>query len=75
MVVIEMKCRRAICGLSIMNRIRNDEARRRCGSKLRIGKRMDINVLMWYGHVERIEEEIVEKECIGPRFRVVDEVE
>ena len=57
MGVMEMKCMRAMCGVSIWDRIRNEEVRRRCGSELSIGERMDRNVLRWYGHVERMEEE------------------
>jgi hypothetical protein len=34
MGVIEMKCMRAMCGVSIRDRIRNEEVRRRCGSEL-----------------------------------------
>jgi hypothetical protein len=53
---MEMKCMRDMCGVSIMDRVRNEEVRRRCGSELSIGERMDINVLRWYGHVERMGE-------------------
>jgi hypothetical protein len=57
-----------MCGVSIMDRVRNEEVRRRCGSELSIGERMDINLLRWYGHVERMEEarEWLE-ECISRR--------
>jgi hypothetical protein len=30
---------------------------RRCGTELNIGERLDRNVLMWYGHVEKMEDE------------------
>jgi hypothetical protein len=52
MEVMEMKCMKAICAVSIMDRVRNEDVRRRCGSVVSIGERMDINLLMWYGHVE-----------------------
>jgi hypothetical protein len=45
MGVMEMKCMRAMCGVSIWDRIRNEEVWRRCGSELSIGERMDRNVL------------------------------
>jgi hypothetical protein len=54
MGVMEIKCMRGICAVSIMDIVRNEEVRRRC-SVLSIGERMDINVLMRYGHVERRE--------------------
>jgi hypothetical protein len=47
--------------------------RRRFGSKLSIGDRMDINVLMWYCHVESMEDERVVKSVYWAK--VVDEGE
>jgi hypothetical protein len=54
MGVMELKCMRSICAVSIMDIVRNQEVRRCCGV-LSIGERLDINVLMRYGHVERRE--------------------
>jgi hypothetical protein len=51
MGVMRMKCMRIMCGVSIMDRVRNEEVWRRCGSEQTIGERMDIKVLRWYGHV------------------------
>jgi hypothetical protein len=52
MGVMEIKCMRAMCGVNIMCRIRNEEVRRRCGSELgQYGERMYRNVFRWYGHV------------------------
>jgi hypothetical protein len=42
---MEMKSMRAMCGVSIMDRVRNEEVWRRCGSELSIGERMASNVL------------------------------
>jgi (2Fe-2S) ferredoxin len=61
MEVMEMKCMRAMCGITIMNRVRNEDVRSRCGSEVSIGERMDRNVLRWYGHVDRMEEERIVK--------------
>jgi hypothetical protein len=52
---------RAICGLTIMIRVRNEDVRRRCDVEINIGERMYINVLRWYGHVESMEEERIVK--------------
>jgi hypothetical protein len=60
MGVMEKKCMRAMCGLSVMDRVRNEEVRRSCGNELNIGVQMNRNVLMCYGHVERTEEDRVE---------------
>jgi hypothetical protein len=38
MCVKEMKCMRAMCSVSIMDRVRNEEVQRRCGSELSIGE-------------------------------------
>jgi hypothetical protein len=57
MEVMEIKCIRDMCGVSIMDKVRNEDVRRRCGSEVSIGERMDINVMRVYGYVERMEEE------------------
>jgi hypothetical protein len=57
MGVMEIKCMRAMCGVTIINRVRNEDMLRRYGTELNIGERMDRNVLMWYGHVEKMEDE------------------
>jgi hypothetical protein len=57
MGVMEMKCMRAMSGVSIMDRVRYEEVRRRCGNEQSIGEQMDRNVLRWYGHVERMAED------------------
>jgi hypothetical protein len=61
MEVMEMKCMRAMCGVRIMDRGRNEEVCRWCGSEVSIGEIMDINVMRWYGHVERMEEDRIAK--------------
>jgi hypothetical protein len=40
MGVMEMKCMRAMCVVSIMDKDRNEEVRRKCGSEINIGERM-----------------------------------
>jgi hypothetical protein len=51
-----MKYMRTMCVGSIMTRVRNEEAWKRCDSVLTIDELMDINFVKWYGHVERMEE-------------------
>jgi hypothetical protein len=55
-----MKCMRAMCGISIIYGVTIVEIRR-CVSELSAVERMKINLLMWYGHVERMEKEKVAK--------------
>jgi hypothetical protein len=64
MEVMEMKCMGAMCGVRIMNIVRYEDLRRRCGSEISIEERMGINVMRWYDRVERMgEERIVKRVC------------
>ena len=56
MNVLEMKCLRSLVGVSRMDRVRNEEVRRRGGIKRELASRADQRVLRWFGHVERIDE-------------------
>ena len=54
--VLEMKCLRSLMGVSRMDRIRNEEVRRRTGIGREFASRVDQRVLRWFGHVERMDE-------------------
>ena len=54
--VLEMKCLRSFVGMSRMNRVRNEEVRRRAGIEKELANRADQRVLRWFGHVERMDE-------------------
>ena len=54
--VLEMKCLRSLVGVSRMDRVRNDEVRRRAGIERELARRADQRVLRWFGHVERMNE-------------------
>ena len=54
--VHEMKCLRSLVGVSRMNRVGNEEVRRRAGIERELASRADQRVLRWFGHVERIDE-------------------
>ena len=56
MNVLEMKCLRSLVGVSRMDRVRNEEMRRRAGVEL--ASRVDQRVLRWFGHVEVMNEYI-----------------
>ena len=56
MNVLEMKCLRSLDGVSRMDRVRNDEVRRRAGIERELARRADQRVLRWFGHVERMDE-------------------
>ena len=54
--VLEMKCLRSLVGVSPMDRVRNEEARRRAGIDRELASRADQRVLRWFGYVERMDE-------------------
>ena len=54
--VLEMKCLRNLVGVSRLDRVRNDEVRRRAGIERELASRADQRVLRWFGHVERMDE-------------------
>ena len=54
--VLEMKCLRRLVGLSGMDRVRNEEMRRRAVIEQELASRADQRVLRWFVHVERMDE-------------------
>ena len=54
--VLEMKCLRSLVGVSQMDRVRNEEVRRRAGIERELSSRADHRVLRWFGHMERMDE-------------------
>ena len=54
--VLEMKCLRSLVGVSRMDRVRNEEMRRRVGIQRELLSRADQRVLRWFEHVERMDE-------------------
>ena len=56
MNVLEMKCLRSLVGVSRMNRVTNEEVRRRAGIESELACRADQRVQRWFGNVERMDE-------------------
>ena len=54
--VLEVKCLRSLVGVSRMDRVRNEEVRRRAGIEKELASRADHGVLRRFGHVERMNE-------------------
>ena len=56
--VLEMKCLRSLVGVLRMDRVRNEEVRRRAGIERELASRVEQSrdVLRWFGHVERMDE-------------------
>ena len=54
--VLEMNCLRSLAGVSRMDRVRNEEVRRRDGIERELASSADQRVLRWIGHVETMDE-------------------
>ena len=54
--VLEMKCLRSLGGVSRMDRVRNEDVRRRAGTERELACRADKRVLRWFVHVQRMDE-------------------
>ena len=55
--VFEMECLKSMTGVSQLDRVRNEVVRARTGVKRELAARVDINVLRWFDHVERKDNE------------------
>ena len=53
---LEMKCLRSLVGVSRMDKVRNDEVRRRAAMERKLARKADQRVFRWFGHVERMDE-------------------
>ena len=54
--VLEMNCLRSLVGVSRMDRVRNEEVRRRAEIERELASRANQRVLRWFGYVERMDE-------------------
>ena len=54
--VLEMKCLRRLVGVSRMDKVSNEDVRRRTGIERGLASRADQRVLRWFGHCERMDE-------------------
>ena len=66
--VFEMKCLWSMTGVSRLDRARNEEVRARTGVRRELAARVDMNVLRWFGHVERMSNEWLMKKVMNVNF-------
>ena len=59
--VFEMKCLRKMCGVTVMDRIRNEVIREEVGVMRDLAGRAESCVLRWFGHVECMDGERMAK--------------
>ena len=69
--VMEMRCLRSMCGVTRMDRVRNEEVRRRTGVVRELADRAEQGVLRWFGHMERMDGERLVKKINGSDARGV----
>ena len=53
---LEMKCLRSLVIVSRMDRVTNEEVRRRAGIEMELASRAEQRGLRWFGNVERMDE-------------------
>ena len=63
--MFEMKCLRSMTGVSRLDRVRNEVVRARTGVRKELATRVDMNVLRWFGHVERMDNERLLKKVMN----------
>ncbi len=68
---MDMRCLRSMCGVTRMDRVRNDEVRRRKGVVRELAERTEQGVLRWFGYVERMVEERLVKKITRSNLRGV----
>ena len=65
--MFEMKCLRSMTGVSRLDRVRNEVVRARTGVRRELAARVDMNVLRWLGHVERMDNELLLKKVMNAK--------
>ena len=65
--VFEMECLRSMTGVSRLDRVRNEVVRARTGVRRELAARVDMNVLRWFGHVERMDNERLLKKVMNAK--------
>ena len=54
--VLEMKCLGSLVGVSRMDRVRIEEVRMSAGIETELASRADQRLLIWFGHMERMDQ-------------------
>ena len=65
--VFEMRCLRSMTGVYRLDRVRNEVVRARTGVRRELAARVDMNVLRWFGHVERMDNERLMKKVMNAK--------
>ena len=65
--VFEMKCLRSMTSVSRLDRVRNEVIRARMGVRKELATRVDMNVLRWFGNMERMDNERLLKKVMNAK--------
>ena len=65
--VFEMKCLWSMTGVSRLDRVRNEVVRARTGVRRELASRVVMNILRWFGHVERMDNDRLLKEVMNAK--------
>ena len=65
--VSEMKCLRSVTGVSQLDRVRNEVVRAKMGMRRELAARVDMLVLKWFGHVERMDNDRLLKKVMNAK--------
>ena len=63
--VFDMKCLRSVTGVSQLDRVKNEVVTARTGVRRELAAGVDMNVLRWFGHVERMDNERLMKKVMN----------
>ena len=61
---LEMKCLRSLVGVTLLDRVGNEEVRRRAYIERELASRADQRALRWFGHIERMDDYRVESRVL-----------
>ena len=65
--VFEMKCLWSMTGVFWLSRVKNEVVRARTDVRRELAARVDINVLRWFGYVERMDNERLLKKVMNAK--------
>ena len=65
--LFEIKCLRSITGVSRLDRVRNEVMTARTGVRRELAAKVDKNVLRWFGHVERMDNDQLLKKVLNAK--------
>ena len=63
----QIKCLRSMTGVSRLDRVRDEVVKARAGVRRELAVRVDMNVLRWFGHEEKMDNERLQKKVMNAK--------